>query len=161
AFGASALLHINQHIVATFNRRGINGVIVTVPDVEEGTGRDLRPPGVTKLRLRIWTGQVTRVASIADGERFGGLTVDRRADNEAAAWTRARSPVRPGGPHGLLSIVALEDYSAEISRHPGRKMHAELEPGPRTGTTTVDLRIAESKPWYAYAQYANTGTSTT
>jgi hemolysin activation/secretion protein len=161
SFGASALLHINQHIVASFNRRGINGVIVAVPDIEEGTGRDLRAPGDTVLHLRIWTGQVSRVASIADGERFGGLTVDERTNNAAHAWIRERSPVRPGGPHGLLSISALEDYALEISRHPGRSMDIEVTPGPRTGTTDVNLRIAESKPWYAYAQYTNTGTSTT
>ena len=36
-----------------------------------------------------------------------------------------------------------------------------MAPGPRAGTTAVNLRIAESKPWYVYAQYSNTGTSTT
>ena len=160
-FGASAILHINQSIVAAFNRRGFNGVIVSVPDIEEGTGRDLRPPGVTVLRLRIWTGQVSRVASIADGERFGGLTVDERTNRPEHGWIRERSPVRPGGPRGLLSVTALEDYAAEISRHPGRRMDVEMVPGPRPGTTAVNLRVTESKPWYAYAQYANTGTSST
>ena len=161
SFGASALLHINQYIVASFNRRGFNGVLVAVPDIEEGTGRDLRPPGVTALRLRIWTGQVSRVATIADGERFGGLSADERTNHAAHAWIRERSPVRPGGPRGLLSVTALEDYAAEISRHPGRRMDVEVAPGPRAGTTAVNLRITESKPWYVYAQYANTGTSTT
>jgi hemolysin activation/secretion protein len=161
SFGASALLHINQSIVSAFNRRGFNGVIVSVPDVEEGTGKDLRAAGVTVLRLRIWTGQVSRVASIADGERFGGLSVDQRTNHAAHAWIRARSPVRPGGPRGLLSVTALEDYAFEVSRHPGRRMDVEMVPGPRPGTTAVNLRITESKPWYVYAQYANTGTSAT
>ncbi|MGH7337376.1 MAG: ShlB/FhaC/HecB family hemolysin secretion/activation protein, partial [Myxococcota bacterium] len=53
------------------------------------------------------------------------------------------------------------DYAAEISRHPGRRVDVEVAPGPRAGTTAVNLRITESKPWYVYAQYANTGTSTT
>jgi len=161
SFGASALLHINQHIVATFNRRGYNGVIVTIPDIEEGSGRDLRAPGDTVLRIRIWTGRISRVASIADGERFGGLSVDERTNHAAHAWIRARSPVRPGGARGLLGIEVLEDYAAEISRHPGRRMDVELEAGAAPGTTAVNLRIAENKPWYAYAQYTNTGTSTT
>jgi hemolysin activation/secretion protein len=161
SFGASALLHINQSIVASFNRRGFNGVIVAIPDIEEGTGRDLRAPGVTVLRLRIWTGQVSRVATIADGERFGGLAVDERTNRPEHAWIRERSPVRPGGPRGLLSVTALEDYAAELSRHPGRHVKVEVAPGPHAGTTAVNLRVTESKPWYAYAQYANTGTSTT
>jgi hemolysin activation/secretion protein len=116
---------------------------------------------VTALRLRIWTGQVSRVATIADGERFGGLSVDERTNRPEHAWIRERSPVRPGGPRGLLSVTALEDYAAEISRHPGRRMDVEVAPGPRAGTTAVNLRITESKPWYAYAQYSNTGTSST
>ena len=161
SFGASALLHINQHIVATFNRSGYNGVVVTVPDVEEGSGRDLRPEGTTVMRIRIWTGRISRVASIADGERFGGLPVDERTNHAAHRWIRERSPVRPGGPRGLLGITLLEDYAAEVSRHPGRRMDAALSPGAAAGTTDVTLRVAESKPWYAYAQYTNTGTSTT
>jgi len=161
SFGASAILHINQYIVSTFNRRGYNGVIVTVPDIEEGTGRDLRPPGDTVLRLRVWTGRISRVATVADGERFGGLSVDERTNHAAHAWIRERSPVRPGGPRGLLDVRALDDYAAEVSRHPGRRVDVELDPGERTGTTAVALRVAESKPWYAYARYTNTGTSTT
>ncbi len=161
SFGASALLHVNQYIVSTFNRRGYHGVIVTVPDVDEASGRDLRPPGETRLRVRIWTGRISRVATFADGDRFGGLEASERTNHAAHAWIRERSPVRPGGPRGLLSITALEDYAAEISRHPGRRMDVELEPGARAGTTDVTLRITESKPWYGYAQYSNTGTSTT
>lgn len=161
SFGASALLHINQYIVSTFNRRGYNGVIVTVPDIEEGTGSDLRPPGDTVMRLRIWIGRVSRLATVADGERFGGLAVGERTDNAAHDWIRARSPVQPGGPRGLLDVQALDDYAAELSRHPGRRVDVELEPGKHTGTTAVTLHVAESKPWYAYAQYTNTGTSST
>ena len=43
-FSVTALQHITQYIVSTFNRRGYNGVIVTVPEIEEGSGRDLREP---------------------------------------------------------------------------------------------------------------------
>ena len=161
SFGASALLHINQHIVATFNRNGYNGVLVSVPDIEEGTGKDLRVPGDTVLRIRVWTGRVSRVTSIADGDRFGGLSVHERTNHAAHAWIRDRSPVRPGGVRGLLGIEKLEDYAAQLSRHPGRRVEAELTPGDRAGTTSVNLRVAENKPWYAYAQYTNTGTSTT
>jgi hemolysin activation/secretion protein len=160
-FSVTAIQHINQHIVSTFNRRHFNGVIVTVPEIEEGTGRDLRPVGRTRLRLRIWTGRVSRVTTLADGDRFGGLATDERTNNAAHDWIRDRSPVRPGGPRGLLDIQALEDYAAELSRHPGRRVDVELEAGDRPGTTSVNLRIAESRPWYVYAQYSNTGTEAT
>ncbi|MDH5306248.1 MAG: hypothetical protein OEW02_03620 [Myxococcales bacterium] len=161
SFSATALQHITQHIVSTLNRRGYYGVIASVPEIEEGTGRDLRPPGRTALLLRIWTGRVTRLTSMADGERFSGLSVDERTDNAAHDWIRDRSPVRPGGAGSLVDVEALEDYAAELSRHPGRHVDVELAAGDRPGTTDVNLRVAESKPWYAYAQYANTGTDAT
>ncbi len=161
AFTAEAIQHINRYIVTTFNRRGYNGVIVTVPDIEEGSGRDLRPPGVTTLRLRIWTGRITRLSSFADGGRFGGLSSEERTNHEAHMWIRERSPVQPGGLRAILDVVALEDYSAELSRHPGRRVDAELLPGEHSGTTSLNLRISENKPWRVFAEYSNTGTSST
>jgi hemolysin activation/secretion protein len=160
-FTADAILHINRHIVATFNRRGFNGVIVSVPDIEEGSGRDLRPAGVTSLRLRIWTGRITRLASFADGERFGGLSTEARTNHPAHAWIRERAPVQPGGVRAILDVRALEDYASALSRHPGRRVDAELSPGAHPGTTQVDLRIAENKPWRVWAEYSNTGTPDT
>ncbi len=160
-FAASAIQHINQHIVSTFNRRGINGVIVAVPEIEEGSGRDLRPPGRTALTLRVWTGRIERVTTVADGERFGGLPTDARTDLAAHEWIRERSPVRPGGERGLLRIRELEDYAAKLSRHPSRRVSVELEPGSRPGTTAVNLRVAEAKPWFVYSQVSNTGTEST
>lgn len=161
AFTAEAIQHINRFIVSTFNRRGYNGVIVSVPDIEEGSGRDLRPPGVTTLRLRIWTGRITRLSSYADDERFGGLSSDERTNLPQHAWIRERAPVQPGGVDAILDVPALEDYASELSRHPGRRVDAELSPGAHPGTTNVNLRIAESKPWRVYAEYSNTGTSST
>ena len=158
---ASAIQHVTRYIVSVFNRRGYNGVIVTVPDIEEGTGRDLRPPGVTTLRLRIWTGRVERLTTFADGERWQGLGADERTNNEAHDWIRERSPVQPGGLRAILDVPALEDYAAQLSRHPGRRVDAELHPGDHPGTTNVNLRIAESKPWRVFAEYSNTGTSNT
>jgi hemolysin activation/secretion protein len=160
-FTAEAIQHINRYIVSTFNRRGYNGVIVSVPDIEEGSGRDLRPPGVTALRLRIWTGRITRLSSFADDDRFGGLSVDERTDMPQHAWIRARAPVQPGGVRAILDVVALEDYAAWLSRHPGRRVDAEISPGPQPGSSNVNLRIAEAKPWRVYAEYSNTGTDNT
>ncbi|HEY5656167.1 MAG TPA: ShlB/FhaC/HecB family hemolysin secretion/activation protein [Myxococcota bacterium] len=160
-FSAPAIQHISQHIVSTLNRRGYHGVIVSVPEIEASSGLDLRPPGRTTLLLRVWTGRVSRLTTVADGERFAGLTTDERTDNAAHDWMRERAPVQPGGARALLDVEALEDYAAELSRHPGRRVDVELSAGERPGTTDVNLRVAESKPWYAYAQYANTGTEAT
>jgi hemolysin activation/secretion protein len=158
---ASAIQHINQYIVSSFNRRGYNHVIVSVPDIEEGSGRDLRAAGDTGLRLRVWTGRAVRVATLADGPRFASLTVDERTNHTAHEWIRRRSPVQPGGMRGILDARALEDYAALLSRHRGRRVDAQTEPGPRPGTSNVTYRITEERPWRAYAQYSNTGTSST
>jgi hemolysin activation/secretion protein len=161
SFSATAIQHITQFVVSTFSRRGFNGVIVSVPDIDESTGADLRRAGRTALRLRVWTGRVSRLATIADGERFEGLSSEQRTNLTAHRWIRERAPVQPGGLRGLLNVPALEDYAARISRHPGRRMDVELEPGARTGTSDVNLRIAENVPWLVYAQYSNTGTAAT
>lgn len=160
-FTATAIQHIDRYIVSTLNRAGYNGVVVTVPDIDERTGRDLRGGGRTSLRLRVWIGRVARLTTLADGARFGSESLAERTDNTAHEWIRERSPVQPGGIHGLLDIRALEDYAARLSRQPGRRVDVELSAGPRPGTSDVNLRIAERRPWTAYAQYANTGTSAT
>ena len=123
SFGASALLHINQHIVASFNRRGYNGVIVTVPDIEEGTGRDLRPPGVTVLRLRIWTGQV-----VARGD-------DRR--RRALRRAHRRRAHQPRG--------ARVDPRA-LAGAPGRPARAAAH-RPRSRTTRPSSRAIPGAAW--------------
>ncbi len=160
-FSATAIQHINQYIVSSFNRAGYNGVIVTVPDIEEGTGRDLRAPHETTLRLRVWTGRVSRVTSLADGERYAALSAEQRTDHPNHGWIRQRAPVQPGGLRGLLDVAAAEDYAAKLSRHPGRRVDVELSPGTHPGTSNVNLRVSENKPWRIYSQYSNTGTAST
>jgi hemolysin activation/secretion protein len=157
----SAIQHINWFIVLTLSRRGIDGVFVTVPEIEAGTGRDLRPEGETGLRLRIWTGRIASVTTFAEGERFGDLTVDERTNHPSHEWIRELSPLQPGGAKGLLRIGKLNDYAFALSRHPGRRVDAELSPGGQPGTTEIRYRVAENRPWMAYAQYSNTGTDST
>lgn len=160
-FFPSAIRHITQYVVATFNRRGIDGVIVTVPDIDETTGTDLRAPGHTALRLRIWTGRIADVSTFADGERFASLSDDRRTNHPSHTWMREDSPARPGGEKDLLRVAALEDYTAFLSRHPGRRVEAELAPGAQPGTTRVNYRVVEQRPWSVYGQISNTGTDAT
>jgi hemolysin activation/secretion protein len=101
------------------------------------------------------------LSSLADGERFASLSVDERTNHTAHEWIRDRAPVQPGGLRGLLNTRALEDYAAKLSRHRGRRVDTELSPGDRPGTSDVNLRVAEHRPWNAYAQYSNTGTAAT
>ncbi len=160
-FYPSALKYINWWIVRTFNQEGIHGVIVTTPDIEPGSGRDLRPAGETRLRLRIWTGRIADVRTLADGTRFDELPEDTLTNLPIHEWMRDESPAQVGGEGDLLHVTELEDYARQLSRHPGRRVDAELSPGRQPGTTRVNYRVAENKPWTVYAQMTNTGTDET
>jgi hemolysin activation/secretion protein len=160
-FFTSALVHIQRALLAEFERRGIGGIIVTAPDLEEGSGRDLRSVGATELRLRIWTARVARVTSFADGERYAGQSVSERTDHPAHARIRAGAPVQSEPGRDLLRAREIEDYALRLSRHPGRRVDAELSPGPETSSTDLTLRVAEVKPWWTYGEISNTGTQAT
>ena len=160
-FYPSALRHINWWIVRNLNEAGLHGVVVTVPDIEAGTGRDLRPPGDTRLRLRVWTGRIAEIQTVADGARFDDIPEEDLTNLEPHDWIRGESPLLDQGTPELLRVKNLHDYALRVSRHPGRQVAAELEPGRTPGTTRVNYRITEGKPWYVYANYSNTGTEET
>jgi hemolysin activation/secretion protein len=160
-FYSAGLTYVARQILAEFTRRGIDGVLVTFPDIEEESGRDLRAQGVRALRVRIWTGRVESVATVADGDRFGDADIEVRTNNPAHAFIREGSPVQAGGPKGLLRVREIEDYAFQLSRHPGRRVDALLKPGNLPGTTRVDYHVAEDKPWMLYGQVSNTGTRST
>lgn len=157
---ASGLRHVNRQILAFFEERGIGGVIVTLPDLEEGSGRDLRARGDTALRVVIWTGRVENVATIADGDRFAG-DAESRTNRPEHRFVREGSPVTAGGERGLLRPRAIEEHAQRLSRHPGRRVDAKLRPGREPGTAHLDYHVAEHKPWLAYASLVNNGTEAT
>ena len=160
-FHPGALRHVNRTLLEEFTRRGIGGVLITLPDLDEERGVDRRPPGDTTLRVRIWTGRVEDVSTLADGERFGGESLDARTNRADQAWIREGSPVTAGGEHALLRPEEIEDYAARLSRQPGRRVSPVLRPGAMEGATRLEYHVAEQKPWLAYAEASNTGTPAT
>ncbi len=160
-FWASALQHVARELVAELGRRGLSGIVVSLPDIDEASGRDLRRPDEEGLRIRIWLGRASDVVTLADGERFEGLSPEDRTNHALHARIRSGSPVKPGGDRELLRVGELEDYAHRLSRHPTRRVDVELAPGPAPATSLVTLRVAEAKSWRAFGQYANTGTKGT
>jgi hemolysin activation/secretion protein len=156
----TGLLYVNRQILAEFERRGIGGVVITLPDLEERTGRDLRTPGEQRLRVRVWTGRVENIATVADGDRFPG-SIEERTNRPEHRFVRDGSPVRAGGEHSLIRTEEVEDYTRKLSRHPGRRVDAVLEPGETPGGARLAYHVAEQKPWLAYAQFGNYGTEAT
>lgn len=160
-FYPGALRQVNRTLVDEFKRRGIGGVLVTLPDLDEKTGRDLRPFGETRLHIVIWTGRVEEVATVADGDRYADLGPGERTNLPQQDWIREGSPVQAGGPDALLRPQEIDDYAAQLSRQAGRRVSPVLRPGALPGATRLEYHVAEQKPWLAYAQISNTGTEAT
>jgi len=162
---ASGLARVLRGIVAALLEKELYGVDVrpSERDIDLETERDLRPADRTSLAVIINVGRITQVRTIAAG---GRITSDWKINNEAHTKILRGSPLQPTGAGGsdttdLLNRRELEDYLYRLNRHSGRRVEAALSPGEEPGEIVLDYRVLESKPWYAYAQGANTGTHRT
>ena len=165
ALDAEGLVAVLTAVVHQLHDEGLYGVDArpAASDFDLQNERDLRAPGRTRLALEIRIGRVAQVRTIAAGER---VQSDWKIDNEIHERIRAGSPLQPDGvgPDGttdLLDRRELEDYLHRLNRHSGRRVEAALSPGEEPGEVVLDYRVLEAKPWYAYAQVSNTGTSRT
>jgi len=177
-FYASAILSVERQIVGGLNRRGLIGIFVAPhPDdlvlerrvadetTKEAVTRqeDRRPADRKALRLVIWTGVVTEVRTVASG---GRVPTEERVNSPKHARIVRDSPVRPAAEgeaerSDLLRRDALERYTHFLSRHPGRRVDLALSSGDTPGAVVLDYLVNENKPWFAYAQFSNTGTKFT
>jgi hypothetical protein len=156
-FSASALRVIDQAIAAEFSRQGIVGVLVRPhpEDIGASTGRDLRPPGVTALRIVVLVNRVVEEHTIASGSR---VPENERVDNPAHARILENSPVQPGQ---RIDKQALDDYVARLNRRPARWVDMAVGPSAEPSGARLDYLVAEGRPYTAYFQASNTGTSDT
>ncbi len=156
---------IEQLFAFITDERGLMAVAVapSATQVDLETGRDLRPPEDQTLNIEIMIGRVGQVRSIGSGNRVPAAgNINHRAHEPV----RRRSPFQPAGAEGapqrdILRRPALDDYMHRLNRHPGRRVDAALSRGPAEGEVSLDYLITENKPWYVYAQLANTGTRST
>jgi len=165
---ASAITRVLNRIALEFKARSIIGVFVA-PDpnqlvLVEG-GRDFREGGRTGLTLVVYTARVTRVRSIASGDR---IVREDRIDNPKHAWILRNSPVQAyeeGQPdderRDLLRKDELDDYALRLNRHPGRRVDIAVAPSEGIGNAELQYLVQENKPWSAYFQLSNTGTEST
>lgn len=160
-FYPGALRQVNRLLLDELTRLGFGGVLVTMPELDEEKGRDLRQPGETVLKVLIWIGRVEEVATLADSERFGDESLAARTNRPEHTWIREGSPVTAGGDDAVLRPDSIEDYAARLSRQPGRDVRPMLRPGAIPGASRLEYHVAEQKPWQVYAQVSNTGTEAT
>ena len=171
-FYPSAIVSIEEQLVAWFNSRKVIGVFVAThpEDMVVQVGRDRKITGVDDnrgarkdLRLVVWVGIATKLRTVSSGAR---VPQDKRVDHPVHARIKERSPVQPavaGAPvrNDLLDKDELERYTAFLSRHPGRRVDVALSSDDKPGGVVLDYLVSESKPWYAYMQVSNTGTAYT
>ncbi len=161
SFYASAIRAAGIAIVKHINEAGISGVSVRPRDLESPSGRDLRPDGATALTVVVSVGQIAETNMIAQGPRFDDTPPEQRVNNPVHARIRRLAPTVTEPGDDLIRTGEIEDYASWLSRHPGRFASAELAPGEKVGTTQLDYKVRELKPWYAYVQLSNTGTDQT
>ncbi len=156
-FHATAIRRINESIVEAYNRKGLVGVFVEPgkDDIEARTGADKRPDGDTELSLEVWTATVSRIRTLASGDR---IATEKRIDNHAHKRIRAKSPVKKGD---LLNKGMLDEYVFLKNRAPGRRVDLAVTSGTKRGEVALDYLVSENKPWLAYVQTSNTGTEAT
>lgn len=161
----SGMLAIQVALLRALERRDIIGVFVLTAGIDDRNEAflDLRPGGDRTLELQIFVGTATDVRTIASGDR---VALAERVNHPAHERLRRRSPVAPPSAEDverrdLLRRRELDDFVLRLNRHPGRRVDVAVAPSDRDGGATLDLLVQENKPWSAYAQVLNTGTSQT
>ncbi len=159
----SALRKIAVSIVADFNRQGLVGVFVGPDPAQINTrGEDLRG-GNTSLTFIVRTAVISEVRSMAAGDRF---QPEERINNPAHARLVRNLPISPSdgfGPDDVLNRDLLDRYVARLNRHPSRRVDVAVASADSEvpGEVALDLLVAENRPWNAYFQISNTGTTST
>jgi hemolysin activation/secretion protein len=158
----SAIQAIYSHLLKQFNSRGIIGVFVVVaPEDITDKDEDIRKER-TSLSLLVVTSVVKQVRTVAIGE----ASTDNRVNNASDAFIRNNSPLQPSVEgeaerSDLLRKDVLDDYVLRLNRFPGRRVDVAISGTDKPGQLNLDYLVSEGRPWYVYAQVANTGTSQT
>jgi len=160
ALDRSAIIEICGALVRELQSQGRLSTCAPDPrDIARGT--DLRK-GNTELRLKVVLTRLADVRTWGTGDRWNGAGSDA-LNNPVHRKLRAAAPgARRGLTAPLLDASQLEEYAARLSRHPGRTVGLVYSrASTRDAGLTADLVVTEAKPWAAYFQTADTGTSNT
>jgi len=157
---AAGIKAIEATLVKKLNQLGLYGVWATpsTQDIHPRTGEDLRE-GRTDLTLIIYVPEIVQLRTIAKGTRIPRKDA---INNEVHSRIAANSPLQPaqdGSRGSLFTKAQLDDYIGRLNRFPGRSVDAAISASSTPGAVVLDYLISEGKPWVAYAQVSNTGTS--
>lgn len=130
------IAQVQAAVVQDYRRAGYPFVSVSTP-AQELTG------GVLQVRVIEF--------------RLGQIVI-KGAKRTPQAYLKSRIRVRPGAP--IASAELSEDLDA-LNRYPFRRVDATFTPGAELGQTDLILNVTETRPWSAYAGYANSGSPST
>jgi hemolysin activation/secretion protein len=164
-FSQGAILTIDKAIVRNLNAHGYGAVLV-VPspnDIDPQDLSDLRSRKKGTMHLLISVPTAAEVRTVASGDRIS--TSETRIDNPKQKRIIHNSPIQPStepsGGSSFFNQDVVNDYVDRLNRQPGRRVDVALSAADEPDQYTLDYLINEIKPWYAYAQVSNTGTSIT
>lgn len=161
---AGVLQRIIDKSVEILRQKGLMGVYVMPhpDDLAPEDGTDIREVWAKELRFLVYTASVDTVETVAAGSRFEG---EQEVNHPAHEWISLNSPIQPlegkmDEVDDLINQQEAESYLAYLNRHPGRHVGMSVV-RPNKGKATLRYKVAESKPWVAFSQFTNNGTSNT
>jgi hypothetical protein len=159
---ATGLQDLCEQIVAELGARGMMGVYVapSPADIDAETGGDVRAEGSTDLHLVVHTGRVQAVRTFQAPEVAVAPTLTPVPDVDHQDIAQ-RSPLQPVGAGDPLDKNKLDDYLADLNRHPGRLVDVVVTPTLTPGVVNLDYLVEEDRPWTISSDYSNTGTDST
>ena len=128
------IAEVEARVARVYRAAGYPFVSVSTPEQEITSGA---------LQIRV---AEFRTAKIAATEK----------SHAAADYLTSRVRLHPGDP---VSSVALSEDLDWLNRYPFRRVEAVFSPGAGLGQTNLSLRATDSKPWFVYAGYGDTGSA--
>jgi len=165
-FSRGAILAIDKAIVRGLDAHGYGAVLV-VPspnDIDPQDLSDLRMRRRGTLHILISVPTAAEIRTVASGDRIS--TSETRINNPRQKRILHNSPIQPAtqpspGTTSFFNAKTVNDYVDRLNRQPGRRVDVALSAADQPDQYTLDYLVNEIKPWYAYAQISNTGTSIT
>ncbi len=159
-FYRSALTTITRAIVNYYNKKGVHGVTVRVPENQVSRGGDnARLSGDTRFTLVVTTARVGELRTLS---RRGDKKQRDYAENaNKHEYVMSSSPLQPAQAYpdndgDMLDNDMLDNYVYFLNRYPNRRVDANIRPL-SNDSVGVDYIIIENKPWYVWFNAANTG----
>ncbi len=158
----SAINSIGAQLYRYIRHQGYPDVLVARSVRQFRGQRDMRGPSDTSIDLVIHDLIISQIRTIASGAYFSGK---HPIDNPQNTFIIRHSPLSTGpnspATHDVFNRRQIDDYLLRLNQQPGRQVSVGVSAGDLPDSMILDYDVHQTKPWLAYAQISNTGTSQT